>query len=242
MSTGPTPPEPEVPDRPLDPPVSGDRLLLRWTLILLAASLTGAGWLAARASTSGMARVVLDALLNIGFGSLIALTAYRVVVRFPFRTLDLLAMVVVLSLGIKLTLDALQSASRYALVSMGSIEAREQIGTVALWCLLTSSVLLAGAALGLRYCVRLKLDAPLARLAAIVHGMLFFPASVGLFAFPALVVSDLFGEAPNPDTELTATYLLLFVMSLYVMIRNGLFLIRSMALESEVEVRPPGPG
>ena len=49
MSTGPTPPEPEVPDRPLDPPASGDRLLLRWTLILLAASLTGAGWLAARA-------------------------------------------------------------------------------------------------------------------------------------------------------------------------------------------------
>jgi hypothetical protein len=145
----------------------------------------------------------------------------------------------VLSLGIKTTLDALRSATRHGLIAGGTIESREQIGMVALSCLLTSSVLLAGAALGLRYCLRLKLERPVSRLAALVHGMLFFPGFVGVFAFPALVLGDLLGEGPKPDTQLTALYILFFLFSLYIMIRNGLLLLRSMALEEEVSITPP---
>jgi hypothetical protein len=235
----PKPPPPgvsaELPARPLEPPLRGEGLLLRWMLFLLGAAVAGAAWLAVRSESSAAVRNVLDTILQLGFGVLLALGAYRLLVCFPFRILDLLAMVFMLAVGIKLTLEALAGAARYGLIEWGPWSGREHVGTLALACLLTSSMLLAGAALGLRYCLRLRLDRPAERVAALVYGMLGFPAALGFFAFPALIVVDFI--PPRVPNEGTLLYLLLYLGACLVTARNTILLMRSMALDSEVQVK-----
>jgi hypothetical protein len=227
----------ELAQRPLEPPVAGGGIFLRWMVVFLCTSAAGTLWLALRADSPPSVRQLLDTILEMAIGILVALGAYRLLVFFPFRILDLLVIVLGLGLGVKGTLEALESASRSGLLDLGPIDARENLGTLVLSCLLTGSLLLAGAALGLRYCVRLKLSGSGARVAAIVSGMLSFPACVGVFAFPGLILLDLLAEHQLGERALA--YLGLGAVSLVVVVANGVFLVRSMALETHVALRPP---
>lgn len=223
--------------RPLDPPAPGERQVMVWVAALFVVSLMAAGWLAARADSSPGIRDALDTLLQVALGALFLGGAYRLLVYYPYRLLDLLVIVLVLSVGLKVALDGVSGLQDF----LGDPDPSEpkqvqvQLGPMVLSCLLTSSVLLCGAALGLRYCTRLKLDSSRQRVAAILYGMLVFPGIVGVFAFPALVLSEL---VSSPESgELGLLYLVLFITSCLVTLRNGVLFFRSMALENEVVVK-----
>lgn len=227
-------PDAPLPDRPLEPPEPGERQVLKWVAALFGASLLAAGWLAARADSDPGVRDALDTILQIALGGLFLGGAYRLLAFYSYRLLDLLTIVVVLSLGLKVALDGVSGLQEFLgdPVPDEPVRLQVQLGPTALSCLLISSVLLCGAALGLRYCTRLKLHHSRQRVAAILYGMLAFPGIVGIFAFPALVLSEMVGSS-NLD-ERTPFYLMLAVASFLVTLRNGMLIFRSMALEDEV--------
>src|SRR6185295_9737315 len=143
---------------PLDPVRTIDRACLKWLAIVLAINLAGLLWLAAREDSPHSIRLVLDSLLQVGGGVVLAYAAYRSLAMYPFRILDLVWMVIVLAFGVKATLETLHRFYRTGLLLEGQMDSRENFGMVLQACLISSSVLLAGATLGLRYCFRLKLE------------------------------------------------------------------------------------
>lgn len=228
--------------RPLEPPAPGERQVMLWVATLFGVSLLSAGWLAARADSSPGIRDALDTILQVALGVLFLGGAYRLLVYYPYRLLDLMVIVLGLSLGLKVALDGVDGLREFLGDPVESEPQRLQVqlGPLVLSCLLISSVLLCGAALGLRYCTRLKLESSRQRVAAIMYGMLAFPGIVGIFAFPALVLSELVSQSATSEPatgERTLLYLVLAITSCLVTLRNGMLFFRSMALEDEVTVR-----
>jgi hypothetical protein len=221
-------------ERPLDQPAPGERQVMLWVSALFVVSLLAAGWLAARADSEPGVRDALDTILQVALGGLFLGGAYRLLVYYPYRLLDLLVIVMGLSLGLKVALDGVAGLSEFLGEDVPSEpqQVQVQMGPMVLSCLLTSSVLLCGAALGLRYCTRLRLESARLRVAAILYGMLAFPGAVGVFAFPALILSEVVGSSGL--SERTLLYLMLAITSCLVSLRNGMLFFRSMALEDEV--------
>ena len=110
---------------------------------------------------------------------------------------------------------------------------REQFGTLVQANFLTSSILLGGAAMGLRYCKQLNLDGTLARVWAVICGMLALPALIGLFAFPVLVLNEVF--KPEGGDESSGLMILLWLGSCMFTGWNASLFIRSISLSGHIE-------
>ena len=242
--------------RPLEPTPSGDRMWLKWLVGLLGVNAAGMGWMAVREGSPPAICQVMDAFFQFGTGSLAAYVAYRVLVRFSFRIFDLLVIVLLLGLGIRFTLDALTSFAQFPFLWEGRVNANESLGSVMQICLISTSVHLVGAALGLRYCAKLKLDRTLGRAWAVVSGMLLLPCTAGAVGFPILIVRDLIGFRyaekvkqtgpggaswtreyslePSEQHETLLLYFVLAVASFLILASNSYLLVRSLAHEEEV--------
>jgi len=205
-------------------------------------------WMAVRSYSDAATRNTLDGMAQFALGACVAFCAYRLLVRYPFRILDLLTIVTTLSVGTKVMIDALTVFSQQGLIFEGQTRNGEKFGPVLLTVLLACSVLLVGAALGLRYCVRLKLDRALPRIWAVMSGMLALPALTGGLVFALVFISALAdkeaffrGSASlnsavrtRQSAELMQVSIFLWVGSLVFCFSNALLFIKSLTNESEV--------
>jgi len=233
QSTEPRPGQPEEDEAPeAPPPVGPERTLFWWFCGVLAANVLSIVWLAVRAESAPYLRSILDSFMQFATGAVVAYFAFRALFLYAFRLLELLAIVLVLSLGVKFTLDVLNSLSRLGLIST-PVDGPGRFGQMFQLCLLTSSLLLAGAAWGLRHCTVLKLERPLARLVSIVAGMLALPATAGIVAFPFPVIRNL--AAGWPDVALI--WLLLWLASILVTGVDTVLFIQALTLREEIKAR-----
>ena len=225
--------------QPLDPPPSG-KIWARWLFILMGVNLMGLVWLAVREESSENLRGVLDSMVQIGIAGVVAVAAFRALVLYPFRITDLFIMVIMLGMGVGISLEALKGLSHTSLGMERDLNPQSNIALAVQTVLFTLSLLVLGAALGLRYCVRLKLERPMVRAAAIINGMLALPAMAGVFAFPALLVLELnLSKNGVADKGNSGRYLILWAFSLVCVAKNTVLLLRSLALQAQVKEKPP---
>lgn len=175
----------------LAPPPSMSGLGMKVVAAVVVVNFMGMLWMAVRSNSDASTRTVLDAMAQLALGASAAFVAYRLLILYPFRILDLLTIVMTLAAGTKVVIDALTSFSQYSLIFEGQVRDSEKFGPVILTVLLSCSVLMAGAALGLRYCARLKLDRPFGRIWAVISGMLSLPAMAGFLVFALTFISAL---------------------------------------------------
>lgn len=225
---------PEGPVPALEPPPPAGKKWLTPVLLILAANVVGMGWLAVRQGSSESTRVLIDASIQVVCGALLVFFAYRMLTRFPFRTTELMTMVMLLSLGELVTLEALGTFRQASLVLEGR-DKEALLGPTLQACLFTAAMLLAGGALGLRYCEKLKLDGTLSRMWAVASGMLALPSVTGFLGFVALAVSEVAG--PDGPSDLLGSYLLLWFASCIFLLSNIVYWVRSSAVQSDVTWR-----
>ncbi|MCZ7648778.1 MAG: hypothetical protein M5U26_26555 [Planctomycetota bacterium] len=216
----------------LEPPPPAQLSWVRWLLLLMGANAFGMTWLAVQFSTPESGRSAMDGIMRILVGAATAYAGYRILTRFAFRTLELVAMVFVLGLGVQATLYFLENFSRVSFLWEGSVQDREKLPTVLQLCLFTSSLLLAGAAWGLRYCEKLRIEGSLGRVWAMVSGMLLLPAAA---LFVTLPTSALFGLMAGADDLDTLVYLLLWMGSFVVCAWNLKLFVASLALHAGIK-------
>ena len=232
---GPVPSDISAAGQPLDPPPPGWRWA-RWLFILMGVNLMGLLWLAVREESGENVRVLLDSMVQIGMAAVIALAAFRALAAYPFRITDLFVMVIMLGMGIGVALEALHGISRTSLGMGRDLNPQSNLPLAVQWVLFTLSLLILGAALGLRYCQRLGLERPLERAGAVISGMLALPATAGVFAFPALMLLDLSISRNGVDDKgHSGRYLVLWVISLVCVAKNTVLLMRSLALQASVK-------
>ena len=212
-------------------PGGPERTLFWWFCGVLGANVLSIVWLAVRAESPPYLRGVLDSFIHFATGAVVAYFAFRALFLYSFHLIELLAMVFVLSLGVKLTLDVLNSLTWLGLISTRRDDPG-RFGQMFQLCLITSGFLLAGAAWGLRHCTVLKLERPLARLVSIVAGMLALPAAAGIAAFPVPVVKKL---ADSPNVALL--WLLLWLASILITGINTVLFIKTLTLREEIRAR-----
>jgi len=227
-----TAPGPEQQDEGEAPSPRGpEHRLFWWFCGVLGANVVSIVWLAVRAESPPYLRGILDSFMHFATGAVVAYFAFRALFLYSFHLLELLAIVLVLSLGVKLTLDTLNSLSGLGLLST-PIDDAGRVGQMFQLCLITSSFLLAGAAWGLHHCTVLKLERSLARVVSIVAGMLALPAAAGIAAFPVPVVRKLV-DAPN----VALLWLLLWLASILVTGINTVLFIKTLTLREEIKAR-----
>jgi hypothetical protein len=209
------------------------RSLLFWFVLILGINVAGLLWLSVRAQSPDYLRGVLDAFFHTAAGGAVAYFAFRALLRYPYRFPDLLIIVTILSLGMKATLQVLASFEALGVLH-ASTEAGVRYGQMFQICLLTGSVLLAGAALGLHNCHTLKISATGVRLMCITAGMLALPAAAGTAAFPVLLVSEFAGRARG---DVALLFLLRWVGSVVITVININYFIRSLILKTEVQAQ-----
>lgn len=221
----------------LAPEPSPDRRMLLLFLIVIGVSMCGMLWLAMRSSTPPAVRDAMDFVLQAGMGALLAYAGFRSLALFPFRFFDLLAIVAVLALFMKVAVETIDG-----IVSTGFFEFSQdssRLGITIQMCCMAASVLLAGAALGLRHCLLLKFEHPALRMLTVLSGMLIIPGGAGCAVFPVLILRDaLSPEGTSPDV---GSFLLLWLVSLVATIVNSVCLIRTMALTHAIEAREKMP-
>lgn len=233
----------------LAPPPSMSGLGMKVVAAVVTINFMAMLWMAVRSNSDAATRNVLDAMAQLALGASAAFVAYRLLMLYPFRILDLMTIVMTLAAGTKVVIDALTSFSQYSLIFEGQVRDSEKFGPVMLTVLLSCSVLMAGAALGLRYCARLKIDRPLPRAWAVISGMLSLPASAGFLVFALLFLStisdrDAFfsGEESSARAararqlgDFMAVSVLLWIGSLVLCISNAILFLKSLTNESEVQ-------
>jgi len=232
----------------LAPPPSMSGLGAKVVVAVVLINIAGMLWMAVRSGSDASTRNALDGMAQFALGASAAFLAYRLLVLYPFRILDLLTIVMTLAAGTKVIIDALTAFSQHSLIFEGRVRDSEKFGPVMLSVLLACSVLMAGAALGLRYCVRLKLDRPLQRIWAVISGMLALPALAGGLVFALTFISalsdeDAFfkGDAPENRAaharqlaDIMAVSVFLWLGSLVLCFSNAIFFLKSLTNESEV--------
>ncbi len=199
-------------------------------------SIVSVTWLAVRADSPGFVRGSLDFLMHVASGGLVAYIAFRALFLYPFRTLDLLVIVLVLSLGMKLTLDMLDTFGKLAVGLKLRVKSAEsdEAGTAFQFCLIAGSILLLGGAWGLRSCALLKIERASTRALAVAAGMLAIPAGAGLAAFPVLILSHVLREETSAATT---EYLILWLVCIAATTVNVVYFIRAMTLNTEIQAR-----
>jgi hypothetical protein len=162
-----------------------ERQAMFWVYAAIGADVAGLLWLGVRADSPPWMRALLDILIQTAVGGAILASAFRFLLLYPFRIYDLLAIVIVMSLSARVVLDQIGKLS-----FLGLIHARpdmESAGELALALTIVGSILLAGAAIGLRTCHRLKVERPFSRIVALAASMLALPASAAAIALSILL-------------------------------------------------------
>lgn len=245
--------EPEAPDVPpgprLEPLPSFETTGWRWIAALAGVSASGMFWLAVRESSPSDTRLILDGFANLAIGATLAFFAYRALIKFSFRILDLMGIVTMLSIGLKAAIDTMSLLALSGIIWEGRVTDSDKFSSVMLSCLLTSSVLMAGAALGLRYCARIQIEAPVRRLGAIIMGMLAFPAVVGIPVFTLAVLQEAVEILNRPphmlrtaDAEVNPMNFVYWVLSIGITAANTVLFLRSVAISSSVDVKAKTAG
>ena len=235
---------------------SPERRLLIWFLALVALSAASLLWLACRAESPSYLRSAMDFCMQAALGGLVAYLAFRTLFLYQFHLSDLLLMVLVLSLGMKITIEEAQRLAMLDIIN-------ERIGDPEHWgellqiCLVVGSVLLLGAAFGLRSCQARKLDKTLPRLLNILAGMLALPAAAGVAVFPVWLM-HLAGMLKLPDTvvpvqllphvrehaspaRFSLLILLYWFCSIFITAINSVNLIKNLTLTVEINAREKMP-
>jgi hypothetical protein len=223
-----------------------ERTILLWVLAVFALNLVSILILAARAGSPAVASRVLDLFLLIcTFGALVFL-GFRALYTYPFRIIDLMLMVFLLSAGINATINAVTMLSHFGLTPAVFLKLPElswlrmneegwAFADLLAASMVTVSLMLAGAALGLRHCHLLKIDHGAARLVTVACGMLALPAAAGVVAFPVVLVRHFVAGQPNAGHA--AWLMLLWFISITITTINAVLFIKTLALHSEVSAR-----
>ncbi len=216
----------------VEPPPRSDGTWVRGLVGLMAVNAAGLGWLAARASVPESSRPAMDAIVQLAAGGAVAFAAYYMLTRFAFRTLELVAMVLVLGVGVQATIAALETFAELSFWWDGPVTMRQDFAGVMLACLLTGSLLLIGAAWGLRYCEKLHLEGSGIRVWAMLCGMLLLPAVSCFVGLPFGVLAESFQE--QPDELASVLGVVGWFFSVIVCIWNVKFFVASLALQSSI--------
>lgn len=214
------------------------RSLWFWFALILGVNVVGLVWLSVRAESPPFIRGILDIFLHGAMGAAAAYIAFRALLRFPFRFPDLLLMVTVLSLGMKMTVDFVKGLAAMGIVD-SELASGERFGEIFQFCLWSGSVLVAGAALGLRHCTLLKIDGFLPRAVTLVSGMMVLPAMAGVVVFPVVLIRELFSARAN--TSVAAVMMLQWIGSLAATAINARCFVKTLTLAAEVEAREKLP-
>ena len=215
-------------------PQRPDRRWFVWFLTALALNVMGIFWLAVRADSPESLRNVLDVLMQSAIGIAVAVVAFRALTYFPFRTSDLMIMVLVLSVAMKLTLSVLQRFSAIGLLHHG-FASGENLGELVQTCLVTGSILVGGGALALRTCQKLEIQRPLPRTVALIAGMLSLPAAAGTLVFGLLILMEVLKD--KPDYAYTPMFAALWLGSIGLSLVNVMNLGRMLMLRTVVSAK-----
>jgi hypothetical protein len=110
-----------------------ERTLFWWFCGVLAANVASIVWLAVRAESPPYLHGILDSFMHFATGAVVVFFAFRALFLYSFHLLELLAMVFMLSLGVKLTLDVLDSLSALGLVPT-AVDGPARFGEVVQLC------------------------------------------------------------------------------------------------------------
>jgi hypothetical protein len=217
---------------------AAQRSLWFWFALILGVNVVGLVWLSVRAESPPFVRSVLDIFLHGATGALAAYLAFRALLRFPYRFPDLLIMVSVLSLGMKMTVDFVKDLGAMGIVST-DLASGERFGEIFQLCLWSGSVLVAGAALGLRNCTLLKIDSFFRRALTLISGMLVLPAMAGVVVFPVMLVRSLF--AGHMSTLFAVAMLAQWIGSVVATSINSRCFMKTLTLTAEVDAQEKLP-
>lgn len=192
--------------------------------------------MAARAASTEYLR----GYFSIGIASLLAaallLTAGKFFLLFPSRILDLIVIVMTLGLGLRLAMlgvDAWHMSSRTASNNLNHLP----VYIVA--CASVATLLMFGAAIGLKYCYHLKLNSNIERAGAVFSGMLLIPSICAFFALP-LTLAILSGLSKSPKLPRDGTNVseliiaLSWLLAIAIAINNARLIIKMTALKTEI--------
>ena len=210
------------------------RRLSAWFVIALAINVMGVLWMALREDSPTGIREVLDVLMQAALGFAVALLAFRMLTYFPFRTTDLLAMVLLLSVAIKATLTLAARFSAIGLLHAG-FASSEHLGELVQTCLISTSILVGGAALGLRTCQRLSIEKPLQRILVLVSAMLSLPALAGTLVFGLLLLFVIL--QPGQNLSSAPMVAVLWLLSIFISVVNLTYLGKMLTLRAEISAR-----
>lgn len=157
-----------------------------WVYAVVVADLAGLLWLGVRAESPPWMRILLDILMEAAVSGAVLAAAFRFLLLFPSRIYDLLLIVIVLSLSARFVITQIGKLSAIGLIHTRVAEL-ENMGELALTFTIVGSILLAGAANGLRTCHRLKIERPLTRALTLAAAMLALPASAASIALAVLL-------------------------------------------------------
>jgi hypothetical protein len=217
---------------------AAERGLWFWLALILCVNVAGLIWLAVRADSPQSVRGILDIMLHSAMGAAVTYLAFRALLRFPFRFPDLLIMVTVLSLGMKATVDFVRGLAALGIVST-DLASGERFGEIFQLCLWSGSVLVAGAAFGLRHCTLLKIDRLIPRAVCLIAGMLALPAAAGVTVFPIMMIRELLLQ--HVDVSRLMWLLLESIGSLAATIINSRNFMQTLTLNTEVGAKEKMP-
>ncbi len=215
-------------------PQRPDRRWFVWFLSALALNVMGIFWLAVRADSPESLRNVLDVLMQSAIGIAVAVVAFRALTYFPYRTSDLMIMVLVLSLAMKLTLSVLQRFAAIGLLHHG-FASGDHLGELVQTCMITGSILIGGGAFALRTCQKLEIQRPLPRAVALVAGMLSLPAAAGTLVFGLLIFVEVIRA--KPDYSYTPMFAALWLGSIGLSLVNVTNMGRMLMLRAVVSAK-----
>ncbi|HYG78543.1 MAG TPA: hypothetical protein VEK08_26325 [Planctomycetota bacterium] len=227
--------EPDVPSDEIRP---ATRPLYHWFALILVVNVVSLLWLAVRADSPAFVRGILDLFLHGAAGAVVVFLAFRALLRYPYYFADLLMIVLVLSGGMKLTVEFVNG-----LAAMGVIDSQfgsaERFGEIFQVCLFSASVLLAGAALGLRNCTLLNVKGTFWRGITLVSAMFVLPAAAGIAGFPVLMIREMIvRDGSLPDMII---FFVQWILSLGMTALNTVYFIRTLALNAEVRAQENMP-
>jgi len=217
---------------------SPSRPLYFWFAIILGVNIASLFWLSVRADSPAYVRTVLDLLLHGAAGGVVVYVAFRALLRYPYYFSDLMTIVLVLSGGMKMTVDFVNSLAALGVIGSG-FNSAERFGEIFQVCLFSGSVLLAGAALGLRHCTLLKIKGGVRRGISIVAGMFALPAAAGVAGFPVLIIREL--VIKNGTTSDAFVFIVQWFLATGISALNAAYFFRSITLNAEIEAKENMP-
>jgi hypothetical protein len=230
-----SPEEPE--ENSNEQPLHGSsRSLALWFAVILGVNVLSMLWLSVRADSPAYVRSVLDFFLYGTVGALTAYFAFRALLMFPYRMQDLFVIVMLLSLELKIAVDEIGRLAMLGLLFYGP-DNPEHFSQIFQVGLLTGSVAIGGAALGLRHCYILKIESPLGRALTVASGLLVLPAAAGT---AGLLVLAGFSFSMNRQDEALLQLLLWFAAMIVTGINVVLF-IKSITLQTEIDAKEKMP-